>query len=95
MLNRMTFQTLHFLWNAGARNEMAHRVKCTFCKSCMSPIWILPTRYYYCSFCKLWYAGKDGELQIVENPNKDKIEAASNKLEDPIFEDTDEDKSEV
>lgn len=52
----------------------------------MSPIWILPDRFYYCGLCRQWYSGMDGDLQPVENPNKDKIEEASRKLEDPIIE---------
>lgn len=69
---------------------MAHRVKCPECNSCMSPVWVMPNRYYYCGFCKIWYGGRDGELVIVPNPNQDKIEEASNKLEDPVFEEEDD-----
>lgn len=71
---------------------MAHRVKCKNCLSCMSPIWILPTRYYYCSLCGVWYAGRDDALYVVENPNQDKITAASNKLDDPILEEDEQSK---
>lgn len=53
----------------------------------MSPVWIMPSRFYYCGFCKIWYGGRDGELVVVPNPNQDKIDEFTNKVEDPIFED--------
>jgi hypothetical protein len=65
---------------------VAHRVKCPECLSCMSPVWVMPNRYYYCSLCRIWYGGRDGELIIVPNPNQDKIdEAKGNKLDDPVL----------
>jgi hypothetical protein len=65
---------------------MAHRVKCKVCLSCMSPVWVMPDRYYYCGFCRQWYGGTDADLQPVPNPNQDKIDAALNKIEDPVLE---------
>lgn len=59
----------------------------------MSPIWVLPHRYYFCGFCHVYYAGAK-ELSIVESPYKDKIEAATNKVEDPIMEDENEEQAE-
>lgn len=47
---------------------MAHRVKCPECNGCMAPIWVLPNRYYYCEFCRTYYAGKDKDLHQVPNP---------------------------
>jgi hypothetical protein len=70
--------------------KMAHRVKCKECNSCMSALWVNYNRYYYCSFCRLWYGGR--EIHVVENPNQDKIDAASNKIEDPILEEENEGK---
>jgi hypothetical protein len=56
----------------------------------MSALWVNYNRYYYCSFCRLWYGGR--EIHVVENPNQDKIDAASNKIEDPILEEENEGK---
>ena len=67
---------------------MAHRVKCPECRSCMSPFWILPSRYYYCGFCHVYYTGRDTELQLTESPYADRIE--SSKIEDPILEESNE-----
>jgi hypothetical protein len=67
---------------------VAHRVKCPECRSCLSPIWVMPNRYYYCGFCHVYYGGRDGELQIVDTPYRDKIESA--KIEDPILEEENE-----
>lgn len=44
---------------------MPHRVKCPDCNSCLAPQWIMPNRYYYCDFCRVYYGGRDGELYIV------------------------------
>ena len=66
--------------------DMAHRVKCRECNSCMSPVWVMPNRYYYCSLCLQWYGGRDGELIKVANPNQDKIDEVKGKIEDPVFE---------
>lgn len=69
---------------------MAHKVKCKECLSCMSAIWVMPNRYYYCGFCRVWYGGRKEDLHVVPNPNQDKIDAATNKIEDPILEEEDE-----
>ena len=61
---------------------MAHRIKCQTCNSCMSPVWIMPDRYYYCGFCHVYYAGRDGELQIVESPYKNYNNPSI--VEDPV-----------
>ncbi len=45
----------------------------------------MPNRYYYCSFCRQWYAGSDKNLEKVANPNQDKIDEFTNKIEDPVF----------
>jgi hypothetical protein len=52
----------------------------------MSPVWILPNRYYYCSLCRQWYGGGAGELLKVPNPNQDRIDEASSTIADPILE---------
>lgn len=65
---------------------MAHRVKCTNCNSCMSALWVMPNRYYYCSLCRIWYGGRAGELVEVPNPNQDKIDEYNNRIEDPVLE---------
>lgn len=64
---------------------MAHRVKCPVCNSCMSPFWLLPTRYYYCGFCHVYYTGRDDALEVTDNPYKDRI-VNPNKIEDPVEE---------
>ncbi len=56
----------------------------------MSPVWVMPNRYYYCSFCRQWYGGRVDELAKVDNPNQDKIDDAKAKLEDPVLEEENE-----
>lgn len=63
---------------------MAHRIKCKECNSCLSPMWVLPHRYYYCGFCRQYYGGTPKNLEKVESPFKEKLE--SGKIEDPILE---------
>lgn len=63
---------------------MAHRVKCPICNSCMSPMWILPNRYYYCGFCHVYYGGRDSELVVVPSPYSNTV--VNNVIEDPILE---------
>jgi hypothetical protein len=40
--------------------------KCSECAGCMVKFWILPDRYYYCEFCKTYYAGNDSSLELVD-----------------------------
>lgn len=52
---------------------MAHRIKCKECNSCMAPIWILPNRYYYCDFCRVYYTGMDEALTIFPREDMYKL----------------------
>jgi hypothetical protein len=50
----------------------------------MSAVWPNGTdRLYYCSLCLQWYGGGVGELIKVPNPNQDKIDEFTGKIEDP------------
>jgi hypothetical protein len=68
---------------------MANKIKCPTCNSCMSFVYVELIRYVYCSFCRTWRHGSNDNLQIVPNPNQDKIDEFSNKIEDPVFESDD------
>lgn len=63
---------------------MAFRVKCPECNGCMAPMHKDTTRYFYCSFCRQYYAGRDKtDLHPVESPFQLPV---SKKIEDPIEE---------
>lgn len=47
----------------------------------MAAIWLLPNRFYYCEFCKVYYTGMDTDLYIVPNPYLER-HAQENKNED-------------
>lgn len=38
----------------------------------MMKFWILPDRYYFCGFCRVYYGGMDTHLEIVPNPHLEK-----------------------
>lgn len=42
--------------------------KCFTCSGCIHPIWIENNRFFYCDFCKQYYAGQTKNLYVVENP---------------------------
>lgn len=71
---------------------MAHRIKCKGCNGCLSALWVKNSRYYYCGFCKIWYGGR--EVQQVPSPYQEEIDSASNRVEDPVFEEDYEGKQE-
>lgn len=48
---------------------MASKIKCPECNGCMSAQWIMPNRYYFCEFCRIYYAGMDKDLHIVPDPH--------------------------
>lgn len=36
----------------------------------MNPVWVENQRYWHCWLCKLYYAGRNDELKIVDDPYK-------------------------
>lgn len=49
----------------------------------------MPSRYYYCGFCHIYYAGRDDDLHVVESPYKD-YNVPTNIVEDPLPEENNE-----
>lgn len=66
---------------------MAHRVKCPECNSCMSAIWVVADRYYFCGFCHTYYITEGKILILVQNPYE--IAFAKNTIIDPVQTDGD------
>lgn len=42
--------------------------KCYECLGCMHPVWVDNNRYFYCDLCRLYYAGQNVNLYVVDNP---------------------------
>jgi len=61
---------------------MANKKKCPECNGCMVAQWILPDRFYFCEFCRVYYGGMDTSLKIVPDPHLAKyLEENSNEME--------------
>lgn len=65
--------------------------KCPVCNSCMSFIYVDLKRYLYCGFCKVYRAGRNDALEIVESPYKN-YNVPTDVIEDPIIEESNEQK---